>query len=258
MILLFAGTSEGREAAKILKNNNHEFIVSVATESGAKALNSIKVKTICSKLDCHQIKETIEKQKIKTIIDATHPFAVNVKKNIIDACRGIEVGILKIEREHFKLPESHLVKTVANVEEAAKLSLKLGKTILLTIGVKELEKFVKTTKNSDANLIVRVLPSKESVKKCLDLGFLKKNILTGTGPFDADENAKTIENHKINVIVTKDTGSPGGLPEKIEAALKNNVYAIVINRLPDPYKNCNLKNFKSVDLKSFCRLFNAS
>ena len=105
-ILIFGGTTEGRElaerlAAEILKRrcpesqreqNSEErkrdfLTVSVATELGAEELQKIEgIGILVGRMDIPAMKKTLCGYDL--CIDATHPYAVEATENIRTACAG--------------------------------------------------------------------------------------------------------------------------------------------------------------------------
>ena len=90
-ILIFSGTTEGRELAEFLRNRQVDVIVSVATEYGRDCMDvesSSNVSVRTGRIDEAQIRQFLMTQKIDLVVDATHPFAAEVTKNVEQACAG--------------------------------------------------------------------------------------------------------------------------------------------------------------------------
>lgn len=68
------------------------------------------------------------------------------------------------------------------------------------------------------------------VEQCIALGFQGKHLICMQGPFTVELNQAILKQINANYMVTKDSGSNGGLDEKLEAARKANVIPIVIGR----------------------------
>ena len=87
-ILLFGGTTEGRMFAQYLSGTNADTDVAVATEYGQQLLREKENLHILSgRKDMCQIRQMIKEQRYVCVIDATHPHAVEVTKNIQQACQ---------------------------------------------------------------------------------------------------------------------------------------------------------------------------
>ena len=86
-ILLFAGTTEGRNLAEFLEKNQIPTEVCVATQYGETLLEEGKYLHVhAGRLDETEMEQQIQKQQITLVIDATHPYAVIVSQNIRRAC----------------------------------------------------------------------------------------------------------------------------------------------------------------------------
>lgn len=262
-ILLFGGTTEGREMARELSGRGCSVTVCVATKTGEKYLDHIPgLEVLTGRKDADQIRSLLE-EGYEYCIDATHPYAVEATASIKTACRQADVPYFRLLRK--KLTEDQLMKKVADLVsayqkehpgEAARkpafeeqlqvilsdriedvLSYLLNETgesdrILLATGAKETGGFAPLLSKRKDMVFVRVLPSEESIRTCLDAGVKKENILTGKGPYPVEENVDAMRKYGIRYLVTKDGGSEGGYPEKLAAAALCRAEVIVIRR-PD-------------------------
>ncbi|NTW73188.1 MAG: precorrin-6A/cobalt-precorrin-6A reductase, partial [Eubacteriaceae bacterium] len=68
------------------------------------------------------------------------------------------------------------------------------------------------------------------LKKCEDLGFSPGNILALQGPFSEELNQAMYQEYQIKYMVTKDSGSIGGVREKILPALKMGIQVLILKR----------------------------
>ena len=86
-ILIFAGTTEGRLLAQYASQHEIGCYVSTATEYGKSILEGLKgVECISGRMDRKEMEIFIGEHEIRLVIDATHPFAVEVSENIKAAC----------------------------------------------------------------------------------------------------------------------------------------------------------------------------
>ena len=98
-ILIFAGTTEGRELAEFAGGLKVQALVSVATEYGKTCLDDCdNIQTFVGRMDEGQIEAFIRKEKVELVIDATHPFAVLVTRNIRKACENTGTVYLRCMR----------------------------------------------------------------------------------------------------------------------------------------------------------------
>ena len=85
MILLFGGTSEARCLAEHLSKKKKETLLFVATEYGKEILNEMPyVKIEKGRLTADEMAAFMPKADL--VVDATHPYAKEVTKNIRLAC----------------------------------------------------------------------------------------------------------------------------------------------------------------------------
>ncbi len=231
-MIVFGGTTEGKEIFYRLSEKGFSVTLSVATSIGEEALSSSKEdkkgRVLVGRKDLNELLELIKDYDI--CIDATHPFAVEITKNVSHACKkeGIPCLRLKREEEAGLLPKDY--KTFPDMKAAAEHLLKkteAGGNILLTTGSKDLGAFDGIPRE---RLFVRVLPVVGSLKACEEHKIPAKNVIAMWGPFSAGLNLSLIKEYDISFIVTKESGKEGGFPEKLEAATLAGIEAVIIER----------------------------
>lgn len=97
-ILIFGGTTEGRELAEFCSGRGIKACISVTTDYGAKLLPQ-NIKIIVGKLDFLQIKKLISENNFSYVIDATHPYAMFATENIKRACGELQKKYYRVVRE---------------------------------------------------------------------------------------------------------------------------------------------------------------
>lgn len=98
-ILIFGGTTEGRELAAALAGAGHRVTVSVATELGAEELARVEgISVLTGRMDAAAMAERLTGLGADLCIDATHPYAVEVTREIEAACREAGVRRLRLVR----------------------------------------------------------------------------------------------------------------------------------------------------------------
>ncbi|HIT85702.1 MAG TPA: precorrin-6A reductase [Candidatus Ornithomonoglobus intestinigallinarum] len=236
--LLFGGTTEGREAAAILKESGADFILSVATEYGREVMKDSGINILCGRLGADEIASLIKKEGIKLVIDATHPYAEKASENIEAACLETSTEYLAITRESERIDGGLVVESAA---EAAAAAAELDGKIFIATGSKEAEAFKILPPE---RLTVRVLPSEENIKKLESMGAV--NIIAAKGPFSEAENIKMMSG--CGILITKESGKNGGFGEKLSAAKKLGMKVIIIKR-PRGKRGISIEEFeKNYDL----------
>ena len=222
-VLIFSGTTEGRALSRRLADGGWEVTVCVATEYGAEEQGAHPgVRVLTGRMSCDDMAALLP--DFALCIDATHPYALEVSKNIREACRYTGVPCRRLLRGGSGTEGALSFGSCA--EAAAYLAGTEG-NILLAIGSKELHAFA----GLDAGrLYPRVLPSHEALAACESLGVPHRNIIAMQGPFSRELNAALIRQKQISYLVTKDGGAAGGFPEKAEAARETGAALILLKR----------------------------
>lgn len=222
MELIFGGTTEGRLLAEYCVQKKIPAAVSVATRYGAELLPvSPIIRILTGRLDENEIADIIRSEKHCRVIDATHPYAVEVGKNIKAACEKTGAEYIRIIRK--SEPEIY-GKYFNTPEEAAEYLRSVTGNIFIATGSKELPVFC--ADNFPERCTVRILPDEEMRDRCRKSGF--KKIICGKGPFSYEENLKDFQG--CAYVVTKESGSAGGFPEKYKAARELGAELVIIRR----------------------------
>ena len=222
-ILLFGGTGEGRELAEWMLSQGLDATVCVATEYGETLLPD-GAQVHVGRLDAGTM-ESLMAGGYTLVIDATHPYAVEVTKNIRAAAQAAGLPCLRLLRQSDR--EDGCQKA-ADMAAAADLLEGLPGKVLLTTGSKELDAFARPGLRE--RCCPRVLPMADSLERCLALGFPPKNIICMQGPFTKEMNLATLRQFHVRTLVTKDTGGYGGFRAKADAAREAGCDLVVVER----------------------------
>ena len=239
--LVFAGTTEGREAALMLAKRGMRVTAFTATDYGhevldgaADGLQNLAVES--GRLSEEQIRELLMGEAPDTlVIDATHPYAAQVTANIRRACVDAQKRYIRIVRKSTFAGEPAGVTVLADAQalcEWANREENIKKKILLTTGSKDLMIYTAIDSYRD-RVWPRILPDMDSLRIATELGYKKSNIICMQGPFSTEMNIAMIKSVGAQVLVTKDTGKTGGFDSKLEAALRSGIEAVVIGRPSD-------------------------
>lgn len=226
-VVVFSGTTEGRELSRQLAALGIEVTVSVATPLGQEEQGSTPGITVrCGRLLPDEMAALLGDAAL--CIDATHPYAVEATKNIKAAAEKAGVEYLRLLRPASPLPENCLVFESAK-QAAEALAAKEG-NLLLATGAKELAQFAAIPPE---RLYPRVLPTLESIAACEAANIPHRNIIAMQGPFSFALNQAMMEQFHIRWLVTKDGGAAGGFDEKAAAASAAGAQLVVIRRPPE-------------------------
>lgn len=252
-VLIYAGTTEGRELAQELARERIYCDISVATEYGRQIMDEKISPYICilqGRMIAEQMRLKCENEQYLAVVDATHPFATEVSVNIRESLKGLDIPYFRLGRE--KIPgeegerqagerqageqqaeeqnymaRKYFQNTAACVEALKKTE---GK-IFLTTGSKELSAFCRE-ETIRKRLVVRVLPGMESLQECVRNGLEGRQIIAMQGPFSKEMNLAMIRQYQASVLVTKESGKTGGEDTKLAAAGEAQIPSYIILR-PD-------------------------
>ena len=228
-ILIFGGTTEGRELAEWCAANGIHADVSVTTDYGARLLGSGEMLNVFTgKLDSAEMKTLINAGDYAAVIDATHPYATEATANISEACSYTGTRYFRLIREECELSGT----CVNSLDELVTILNKTDKVILSTLGSKEFPAFTKVS-NYKQRVWFRVLPSQETAEMCENYGIDEAHILAEKPPYSVDDNTRHIMQSGAEILVTKECGIKGGYPEKIAAARECGIAAITVKRPAD-------------------------
>ena len=225
-VLIFGGTTEGREIATYCDKLKIDTILCVATEYGKEVLPEFKtVKVSNKRLGTEEIAKLIKENNISYVIDSTHPYAYDISKNIESALKLLEKDItfLKIKRESMDVSLEDVLEFSSNFD-AVNYLLNTEGNILLTTGSKEISAFSELSNR----IFPRVLPSIDSINACISAGVPSKNIIAMQGPFSMALNEAIIKEFNCKYLVSKLSGRSGGFEEKIEAAKNTGCIPVII------------------------------
>lgn len=227
-ILIFAGTTEGRKIAEYLRGHAPEVYVCTATEYGKELVeDGENIHVLAGRLDVAGMRELAKGCQAELVIDATHPFAMEVTKNIRTMCQEEQISCVRVLREGSTANENAV--WVRNIREAAAYLKDKKGNILITTGSKELDPYTKLPEYKK-RCFLRVLSTKEAVEHAVDKGFEGKHLIAMQGPFSEGMNEQLLTHVRARYLVTKDSGRTGGFQEKMTAAKKAGAIPIVIGR----------------------------
>lgn len=229
-VLLFAGTTEGRELCRYLEELSVPAVVYVTTEYGEQLLetDSPDVQVKVGKLDEEDMEAEFDREKPELVIDATHPYAVLASKNIEAACKARQLPYVRVIRE--SKDSERAAAHADNMEQAADwLNAHADGNILVTTGSKELPQLIGRIKDT-SRLIVRILPNSSMLAACERLGLEGRQMICMQGPFSEEMNYLMMKEKQIRYLLTKESGVQGGFEEKLLAAERAGVKTVVIRR----------------------------
>jgi precorrin-6A/cobalt-precorrin-6A reductase len=250
-VMVMAGTSDAiRIIGNLADHHDIEVIATTTTKYGGDlAISAGADEIIVGRLGSQEIADLLEVNKIDLIVDATHPHASEATLNAIKSTHKSGIKYIRFERPSITIPKNKGVFEVSSFEEAAKKATSIIKSdlngkIMHLAGVSTLQHMIKEI--HPKLIVVRVLPMVFSVKKCIELGIPRVNIIAMQGTFSKEFNIALMKEYAIELVITKESGEIGGSPFKIEAAMSLKIPIIIVKR-PKILELENEIIFKDVD-----------
>ena len=228
-VLLFGGTTEGRQLAEWLDGRNTCAVVAcTATEYGASLVpEGTNVTRVVGPLSRDDKRDLMERHDFACIVDATHPYAKHISTSIDELARTFAKDVVRVTRE---AGPAGTWTSFANAKEAARAVAAKKGVVLLTTGTNDLHTFVDAIGDYRERLYVRILPTQESLSRALGLGIPTSHIIAMQGPFSTQLNRALLEELQAKVLVTKRSGAAGGFDQKARAARECGVELVVVER----------------------------
>lgn len=239
MIGLILGTSEGKNILSKLNTYTDDIFVTTATEYGGELLENFKFKKLNTKpLILDELIHKLRENKVDILLDASHPYALTITENAIEACKRLGISYVRYERKSIldKFKGNNNVIKVKDYSELKDELAGIKGTILNTTGSNNINKFIDMKLNN--RIIHRVLPSVGVMDKCFKLGIKTENIIAIKGPIGYELNCSFIKEYDARAIILKDSGIQGGTEEKLKAAVNMDIKAFVINRHTIKTEDC--------------------
>jgi len=256
-VFLLAGTEDGRELALAMQKRGYQVLVSTLTEYGAEIAMRQGLEARFGALDEVSFRKTLREKEIEVIIDATHPYALNIRSLAQRIAEEMGLPYFRWERPALEYPGHPLIHSAGSLDEAARLASQLGTRIFLSTGSKSLPEWLSVPEFNQKEIFVRVLPTSQILKQCEKLGLKPYQVIAMQGPFSQSFNKALWEQLQIDVVITKESGRIGGLDEKVQACLQLNIPIIILERpqnIPSSAKTGGgSPNDRAIELEDFIR-----
>jgi precorrin-6A/cobalt-precorrin-6A reductase len=165
--------------------------------------------------------EYLQTQQIHALIDATHPFAAQISWNAAAAATSAGVPHLMLIRPPWeKVEGDRWIEAEHNAAAAAALS-GLANRVFLTIGRQELAAYAAL---KDLWFLMRMIDPPTA-----DTAIPQGLLLLARGPFSLEYERSLLFTHRIEAIVSKNSGG-GATYAKITAARELNLPVLMVQR----------------------------
>jgi precorrin-6A/cobalt-precorrin-6A reductase len=167
----------------------------------------------------------LREENIEALVDATHPFAARISRNAQAACSAVGTPIMILTRPAWRREAGDRWIFVCDMTEAAAALGGEPKRVFLTIGRLEIAAFEAAPQH---RYLVRSIEPLDPPPRLPHLHFI-----AARGPFDVAAELALMQNEKIDILVTKNSGAPATFA-KIEAARQLGLPVVMIERPQQP------------------------
>ncbi|KMO95784.1 cobalt-precorrin-6A reductase [Streptomyces roseus] len=219
-VLILGGTTEARRLAEVLAGDpSCQVTTSLAGRVASPVLPPGDTR-IGGFGGATGLAAWIVAHEVTSVVDATHPFAERMSFHAAEAQALTGVPLLALRRPGWTPRPGDDWTFADSLDEAAARLPGLGSRAFLTTGRMGLHTFAHLT---DTWFLVRsVDPPDEPVPPRLE-------VLLDRGPFTLEGERELIARHRIDVLVTKDSGGSATAP-KLTAAREAGIPVLVVRR----------------------------
>jgi precorrin-6A/cobalt-precorrin-6A reductase len=218
-LLLLGGTGEARQLAQVL--TEVEVVSSLAGRISDVRLPAGQVRQ-GGFGGVEGLTDWLRANRVDAVVDATHPFAATMTAHAVAAAGQVGLPLLVLRRPGWTSGGGDRWHWVDTAAAAAGLLPTVGSRVFLTIGRQGLDAFGRT----GLWTIARCVDPPEPVPAWCEL-------ILDRGPYDVNGELALLRAHRIDVLVTKDSGGPQTVA-KLVAARELGVPVVVIRRPPLP------------------------
>ncbi len=216
-ILILGGTAEARALAGALDDRTVITSLAGRTTSPLRPAGELRIGGFGG---ADGLAGYLREQRIDVLVDATHPFAERISANAAAASGATGVPLLVLRRPGWLEEAGDDWRRVPSLEAAASVLPGLGRRVFLTTGRQGIAAFAPV---DECWFLTRsVEPPEAPMPERLE-------VLLDRGPFTLDGELRLLREHRIDVLVSKDSGGPAA---KLAAARQRGIPVVLVDRPP--------------------------
>lgn len=218
-VLVLGGTAEARDLAAELTGRGVHVVSSLAGRVANPRLPVGEVR-VGGFGGPEGLAHWLTEHDVAVVVDATHPFAERIGASAAEGSNSVNIPLLRLHRPGWQAGPGDDWHWVRDLDEAADEITRLGTRIFLTSGRQGLSAFAGNT--SQWFLARCVDPPEPPLPP-------KIEILLDRGPYDVESERDLLRDHRIDVLVTKDSGGTM-TAAKLLAARERGIPVVVVRR----------------------------
>lgn len=223
-LLILAGTTEATALANAVAETGMRATVSLAGRV-ERPLRQPLPQRVGGFGGVDGLRAYLEAEQITHVIDATHPFAVQMSRNAATASAAMGLPCVALSRAPWAAQAGDDWQHVPDIEGAVAALAGKARRVMLAIGRMHLAAFAPQPQHQ--YLLRLVDPPKAP------LPLPQTEIIVDRGPFDAASDTELMQTRAVDLVVSKNSGGTGAYA-KIEAARELGLPVIMIDRPEAP------------------------
>jgi len=220
-VLLLGGTAEGRELARRL----HPRVDNISSLAGrvpdpALPVGPVRIGGFGG---TDGLRRWLQEEHIDAVVDATHPFAATMTAHAAEVCRELAMPHLVLARPPWDPGDAIVV--ASDTHAAATVAEQRFSRVFLTTG----RSGVKAFAAGDAWFLIRAVTEPDGA-----LLPRHHQLVLSRGPYRYDDELRLLTQHRIEALVTKNSG--GDMTRaKLDAAAALAIPVVMVARPPLPH-----------------------
>ena len=221
MILVFGGTTEGRKAVEVLEEGGSLYYYS--TRSDGQKIELVHGIHLTGGMEVPEMITCCREHDIRLIVDAAHPFAEDLHRNLLFLAKRIQAPIIRYDRI-YPQHDKELIWCKDYQDAMDKLEHESIDRLLALTGVNNIGTLRPYWQKHECWF--RILNRQFSQMLAHKSHFPEDHLVY----YEEDETQNLIKQLKPQAILTKESGISGGFTEKVEIAKHAGIKVFVIER----------------------------
>ena len=252
MLLIFGGTTEGRSAAAVCEEAGKPFFY--ATRGSEQAVELANGQRLTGAMDVPAILTFCREHAIRLIVDAAHPFAEQLHRNLLRVAEELKLPLVRYDRIY--PPHTSDIIWCRDYDDAiARMEAEGIERLLALTGVQTIGRlrpfwqkhecwFRILDRDSSRAIAAREGFPKERLIEIKDERLKIKDEASQSSPSHLSSLISNLSSPALlpDAIITKESGISGGFMEKVEAAKAAGLKIFAVERPP---LNFNLSSLNS-------------
>lgn len=225
MILILGGTTEGRLAVNTLDESGSPFYYSTRGDEQEVSLHhGIRLQ---GGMDAGAMEQFCRQKGIQLLVDAAHPFAEELHRNVATVGQRLQVPVIRLERIYPPRTACPVIWCAGYDEAVKKIQQSHPASLLLLTGVQSIARLAALWKDENIRCHCRILDRDSSRLLADRQGFPRERLCYY---HESEDERIVMEQLHPKAIILKESGLSGGFKEKVEVATSLGIQVFAIQR----------------------------